>query len=74
MRDRNAVEGGFGLAKRRYGLGLIMARLKKTAESIIALQFLVMNLEHRLRVLLCHFLCAILDAYFGASRPCASAV
>jgi hypothetical protein len=70
MRDRNAVEGEFGVGKRRYGPGRIMARLKETAESIIALQFLVMNLEHRLRVLFYHFLCAILDVYFGTSRPC----
>jgi hypothetical protein len=46
MREHNAVEGGFGVCKRRYGLARIMARLKETAESVIALQFLVMNLEH----------------------------
>lgn len=56
MRDRNAVEGGFGVCKRRFSLARIMARLKETAESIISLQFLVMNLEHRLRLLYCHFL------------------
>ena len=60
MRERNAVEGGFGVCKRRYGLARIMARLKETAESVIALQFLVMNLEHRLRLLFCHFICATL--------------
>jgi len=63
MRERNAVEGGFGVCKRRYGLARIMARLKETAESVIALQFLVMNLEHRLRLLFCHFICAILKTY-----------
>lgn len=51
MSERNQVEGGFGVGKRRYGLGRIMARLKETAESVIVLQFIVMNLEHRLRVL-----------------------
>ena len=51
-RDRNAVEGKFGEGKRRYGLGRILARLKVTAECVIAMQFLVMNLEHKLRVLL----------------------
>lgn len=51
MSERNAVEGGFGVGKRRYGLGRIMARLKETVESVIMLQFIVMNLEHRLRVL-----------------------
>ncbi len=54
--ERNAVEAKFGEGKRRYGLARIMARLKETAESVIYLQFLVMNLEHRLRVLLSIFL------------------
>jgi hypothetical protein len=62
MRERNAVEGGFGVCKRKYGLARIMARLKETAESVISLQFLVMNLEHRLRLLYCHFMCAIFEA------------
>jgi transposase, IS5 family len=52
---RNAVEGKFGEAKRSYGLGRIMTRLQKTSESAIALQLLVMNLEHRLRLLLYYF-------------------
>ncbi len=54
--ERNAIEGKFGEAKRRYGLARIMARLKETAESVIYLQFLVMNLERRLRVLFFNFL------------------
>jgi len=62
MRERKAVEGGFGVCKRRYGLARIMARLKETAESVISLQFLVMNLERRLRLLYCHFMCAIFRA------------
>ena len=67
MKERNAVEGGFGVCKRRYGLARIMARLKETAESVIALQFLVMNLEHRLRLLYCHFIRTILEAFGGQS-------
>lgn len=51
MGEHNAVEGGFGVGKRKYGLARIMAHLKETAESVIVLQFIVMNLEHRLRVL-----------------------
>lgn len=62
MKERNAVEAGFGVCKRRYGLARIMARLKETAESVIALQFLVMNLEHRLRLLYYHFIKVILEA------------
>ena len=54
-RNRNAVEGKFGEGKRKYGLDRIFARLKETSECVIAMQFLVMNLEHRLKVLLARF-------------------
>lgn len=47
--ERNAIEGKFGEGKRKYGLGLIQARLKNTSETVIALQFLIMNLEKILR-------------------------
>lgn len=49
--ERNAIEGKFGEGKRKFGLGLIQARLSNTSQSVIVLQFLVMNLEQRLRVL-----------------------
>jgi len=49
---RNAIEGKFGEGKRCYGLDRIMAKLKETSETVIVLQFLVMNLEYKLRVLL----------------------
>lgn len=52
-RERNAVEGKIGEAKRRYGMARIMARLKETAASVICLQVVVMNLEHHLRALFC---------------------
>ena len=52
---RNSIEGKFGEGKRVYGLNRIMAKLKETSESVIMLQFLVMNLEHKLRVLLYRF-------------------
>lgn len=47
--DRNAIEGKFGEGKRKYGLGLIQARLRQTSETVIALQFLIMNIEKILR-------------------------
>lgn len=47
--ERNAIEGKFGEGKRKYGLGLIQARLKQTSETVIALQFLIMNIEKILR-------------------------
>ena len=54
-RIRNAIEGKFGEGKRRYGLDRIMAKLQDTSETVIHLQFLVMNLERKLRLLFTHF-------------------
>jgi hypothetical protein len=50
--ERNMVEGRFGIAKRRYGLNLILARLANTAETEAALNILAMNIAHLLRVFL----------------------
>lgn len=52
---RNAVEGKFGEGKRAYGMNRIMARLRETSETVIAMQLLVMNLEQWLRILLAYF-------------------
>ena len=49
--ERSAIEGEFGVGKRRYGLALIMTKLKETSEVSIHLQFLVMSLMHHLRLL-----------------------
>jgi len=49
---RNQIEGKFGQGKRRFGLGLVMAKLATTSESAIAVSFLVMNLEWLLKQLL----------------------
>lgn len=51
--ERNQIEGKFGEGKRKFGLGRIRARLANTSQTVIALQFLVMNLERRLRILFC---------------------
>ncbi len=51
-KNRNSVEAVFGEGKRCYGLGRIMARLRETSESVIAMQLLVMNLGRRLRILM----------------------
>ena len=57
---RNHVEGKFGQAKRRFGLGRVMAKLANTSATQISLSFLLMNLEQALKrfffslVLLCH--------------------
>ena len=46
---RNQVEGKFGQGKRRFGLGLVMAKLAGTSAAQISLTFLVMNLELALK-------------------------
>ncbi|WP_139170832.1 transposase, partial [Paenibacillus naphthalenovorans] len=52
---RNAIEGKFGEGKRKLGLGRICTRNAHTSLTVIAIQFLVMNLERRLRVLFFSF-------------------
>ena len=52
---RNVVEGRFGIGKRRYGLDKIMAKLKGTSETVIALIFMVMNLDAIVHFLLSYF-------------------
>jgi len=47
---RNAVEGKFGQAKRRYGLARVMARLAESSLSVISITFLVINLDRLLAV------------------------
>ena len=46
---RNAIEGKFGQAKRRFSLNLVMTKLAKTSETSIAITFLVVNLSLLLR-------------------------
>lgn len=48
-RFRNAIEGKFGQAKRRYGLNRIMSKLAQISETSIAITFLVINLSTLLR-------------------------
>ena len=53
--ERNEIEGVNGVLKRRYGLDLIMCRLKHNAEVEAFLQILAMNLHRRLRIILSFF-------------------
>jgi transposase, IS5 family len=46
------IEGKFGQAKRRFSLARVMAKLAHTAQSAIAITFLVLNLERWLALLL----------------------
>jgi hypothetical protein len=50
QRKRNEVEGCFGSGKRKYSLDLIMARLSKSAETLISMAFLVICSEKILRL------------------------
>lgn len=61
---RNAIEGKFGEAKRKYGLGRIMAKLDDTSGSVIGMIILVMNLEKRLRLLFVRWLCSMFSGFF----------
>lgn len=62
-RVRNQIEGKFGQGKRRFSLARIMAKLAPTAETAIAITFLVMNLERLLRQLLFVFLRILLKCW-----------
>lgn len=42
--QRNAIEGAFGVGKRRFGLDRIMAKTRQTSENWIAMLFFVFNL------------------------------
>lgn len=49
--ERNAVEGTFGVCKRRYGLARIMTRLPDSSMTSIAMGFFAANMERKLRLL-----------------------
>jgi hypothetical protein len=63
---RVEIEGKFGQSKRRFSLSRVMAKLAETAETTIAITFLVMNLERRLRRLLLYFICCLARHYVRA--------
>ncbi|MEM7067232.1 MAG: IS5 family transposase [Cyanobacteria bacterium P01_B01_bin.77] len=62
---RVAVEGKFGQGKRRFGLGRVMAKLAQTAETMIAITCLAMNLEKRLRRFIVLFLLVLIRLLRG---------
>ena len=53
---RNAIEGKFGISKRRLTLNRVMRQLPHTSQTAIAITFLVMNLSTLLRQFFCLFL------------------
>jgi transposase, IS5 family len=61
--DRIPVEGKFGNVKRRGTLACVMAKLACTSESVIAVAFLVLNLDRILR-----FIFLSLDCFVDIAR------
>ena len=57
---RQAIEGKFGQAKRRFNLDRVMAKLDNTSQTVIAIAFLVTYIVAGLRRLLWLFLCQFL--------------
>ena len=64
---RNEVEGKFGEGRRKYGLDLIRGKLPETSESMMALQFIIMNLWRMLRDSLSFFLESVEKVILGIS-------
>lgn len=62
--QRNWIEGRNGIAKRRYGLDLIMSILPETAMTEAALNIVVMNVAHLLRMLFCLLRGAIISIFY----------
>jgi hypothetical protein len=59
-RIRQAIEGKFGLLKRRFGLNRVMAKLDNTSGTVIAITFLVMN---RCFLVVPGFLCVFMSIW-----------
>ena len=53
--ERNGIESSNGVAKRKYGLDLIMSKLDEASKTEAALIILAMNAAHRLRRWLLRF-------------------
>jgi len=71
-RDRIPAKEVFGVAKRRYSFGLIMTKQQETSESVIAMQFLLMDLAHSFRFILPYFQRAVFrkkNGCFSDLRP-----
>lgn len=67
---RNGIESPFGIGKRRYGLARIMAKLRATSETVIALQFLLINLDHSLRACFYRVFKSLVSDVFVFILPC----
>lgn len=68
--DRIPIEGKFGQGKRRFTLGLIMAKLPSTSATVISLNCLLLNLEKILQAVLSGSFFAFICALVGWLRSC----
>ena len=65
---RNAIEGKFGVSKRRFNLNRVMSKLPHTSQTAIAITFLVMNLSTLLRQVFAFFvLPTLITSFFGST-------
>lgn len=68
--DRIPIEGKFGQAKRRFGLGLIQSKLASTSLASISICFIVLNLEKWLQSLFVLVLSLLQPLFLGLlERP-----
>ena len=63
--DRIEVERSFSLAKRSFGLGLIMTKLEETTKSSIAMSILAMNIDRLTRLSIIQFLISVLQGKYS---------
>ena len=47
--ERNEVEGKFGTGKRKFGLNLIMGKLKETTQCMVSMDLFIVNIERSIR-------------------------
>jgi hypothetical protein len=64
--NRNAIEGSYGVVKRKYGLDLIMTKLYETTLTAISMGFFVKNMERVLRLFVLRL--SMILTYYGI-RP-----
>lgn len=67
--DRIEVERAFSLAKRKYDLGLIKAKLDTTTRSSIVLSIIAMNVNHLTVISLHIFMISIFSRYVMRIKP-----
>ena len=69
---RNAIEGDYGITKRKFGLDLVMTKLFNTTMTAISFGFFIKNMERVLRffVLLYTYIIGIIWKLFPRHSPC----